>query len=381
MSVADLSDRLGMSQEEGWLATLIVVVVALVGGSIAFPRLVYANFLWKYYWGPIYADAHDAQCVAWNGGKQTLGSTWNACSAAGGPIAHPGYTPVSEVSYAVVLLFLLTGVLFLLRRLDVGEEKSFFIALVPFMFFGGALRVVEDADNAIHAAGHGGFQYPLNTLIISPEIYFLMFGITVVCLVASVWLARRGIVSRYEYPLAGFGTALLVLTLGYLSWLAVTSPDVSFHVWFVVLTLLLATVSTAIVWYLAKEFAPEVAAGTGIVGALVIWSQSVDGASNVLDLDWAKELGLPHDLYPKHPVDRVIISLSHQYLPPSVIHTIGASWPFLLLKVAVATFVVSFFDESMFGENSRYTILLLVAIAAVGLGPGTRDMLRATFGV
>jgi uncharacterized membrane protein len=32
-------------------------------------------------------------------------------------------------------------------------------------------------------------------------------------------------------------------------------------------------------------------------------------------------------------------------------------------------------------ESPRYSIIMLVAILAVGLGPGTRDMLRATFGI
>ncbi|MFB6130654.1 MAG: DUF63 family protein, partial [Salinigranum sp.] len=46
-----------------------------------------------------------------------------------------------------------------------------------------------------------------------------------------------------------------------------------------------------------------------------------------------------------------------------------------------ATFVVWVFEEDIFEESPRYAMLLLVAVLAVGLGPGTRDMLRATLGV
>lgn len=381
MRVASLTERADISPEAGWLGTAVAVLGALLVGSLAFPRTVYAGFIWRYYWGPIYADAHDAQCVAWDGGKQTLGATWNACAGTAGPIAHPGYTPISEVSYAVVLLFMLTGVLFLLRYLDVGDTKSFFYALVPFMLFGGALRTVEDADNAVHAAGHGGFQYPWNTLIISPEIYVVMFAITVACLLVSVFLVRRGIVSHYEYPLAGLGSALLFATVTYLVWLAVMSPAVNFHPWFTVLTIVIATFSAGLVWIITDRYWPGVNAGTGVVGVLVVWGQAIDGASNVLDTDWATALGLSANLTPKHPADRVIIALSQRYLPAALNETLGTSWPFLVVKVAVATVVVSLFDDHMFGENPRYTILLLVAVIAVGLGPGTRDMLRATFGV
>jgi len=51
------------------------------------------------------------------------------------------------------------------------------------------------------------------------------------------------------------------------------------------------------------------------------------------------------------------------------------------VKVLAAVFVVWVFDEAIFEESPRYAILLLIAIVAVGLGPGSRDMLRATFGI
>jgi uncharacterized membrane protein len=51
------------------------------------------------------------------------------------------------------------------------------------------------------------------------------------------------------------------------------------------------------------------------------------------------------------------------------------------VKLVVALAVVWIFDEQIFEDNPRYAILLLVAIVAVGLGPGTRDMIRATFGI
>jgi uncharacterized membrane protein len=43
--------------------------------------------------------------------------------------------------------------------------------------------------------------------------------------------------------------------------------------------------------------------------------------------------------------------------------------------------VVWVFDREIFEESPRYAYLLLIAILAVGLGPGTRDMLRATLGI
>jgi uncharacterized membrane protein len=116
------------------------------------------------------------------------------------------------------------------------------------------------------------------------------------------------------------------------------------------------------------------------MGLVVIWAHAVDGVANVVGIDWAKELGLPADLVPKHPVNRALIRVGEQF-PETVQHFIGTAWPFLVVKLVAAVFVVWVFDEQIFEESPRYAILLLVAIVAVGLGPGTRDMLRATFGI
>jgi len=102
--------------------------------------------------------------------------------------------------------------------------------------------------------------------------------------------------------------------------------------------------------------------------------------ANVVGIDWAKELGLPADLVPKHPVNRALIRVGEQF-PEAVQQFLGTAWPFLVVKIVAAIFVVWVFDEQIFEESPRYAILLLVTIVAVGLGPGTRDMLRATFGI
>ena len=43
--------------------------------------------------------------------------------------------------------------------------------------------------------------------------------------------------------------------------------------------------------------------------------------------------------------------------------------------------IVYLFNADMYHDSPRYTVLLLLTVLAVGLGPGTRDFLRATFGI
>lgn len=367
--------------ERAWTAAVVAIVGVLVGGSLLFPDLVYGSFIWQYFWGPVYADAFNAACAAWNGGSPQLYASSASCEAAGGPTAYPGYTLVSEVGYALTLIFSLVGVVFLLRRLDLGEELSFIYPLVPIMLFGGALRVVEDAMNAVPEGVEPAIGYPVNTLLISPLIYFTVFFVTVGALLVSIWLDRNDLTETFEWPLAGLGTTLLVGTLGYLSWLAATTDYVHFHPIFTVLTMVGAVAIAVGLWIPIRRRVPWMASGTPVLGGVILWAHSVDGLSNVLALDWGQELGLPADLVPKHPVNRGIIEISESVLPESLASTIGTAWPFLLVKVVAALVVIALFDEKMFEEGPRFAVLLLIAVIAVGLGPGTRDMLRATFGV
>ena len=378
-----------------WAAAAAALLVAAVGGSLFLPGIVYDGFLWRYLWGPVYADAHNAQCAVRNGGTRLLDSA-DACAEAGASgaiVARPGYTLVSEVVYAVVLLFALIGVLFLLRRLDVGGDRRFLFGLLPFVFFGGALRVVEDA---LDAAGRAGvsppIQYPLNTPLISPLIYVTVFLITLAALFVALWLVEAGHFDRYERPLAGIGTAVLFLTLGVLGWMAATTDYVGFYPQIAVVVLVLATAITAAAWYGIERYAPEINRGTGTIGLVVLWAHLIDAVANVVGIDWGAELGLPYgDLVPKHPVNAAaidvgeavnafLLSVSGGALAP-LTEVLKTAWPFLVLKLVAALFVIWIFDEPIFEESPRYAILLLIAIVAVGLGPGTRDMLRATFGI
>ena len=124
-----VADRFGLSPERAWGAAVGAIVGLLVVGSLVFPRIVYDRFLWRYFWGPVAADGRGAQCAVRAGGGTEFLTSAGACAeaaAAGGVVASPGYTTVSTVSYIVVLLGMLVGVLFLLRWLGIAEEYRFF---------------------------------------------------------------------------------------------------------------------------------------------------------------------------------------------------------------------------------------------------------------
>lgn len=382
--MTDWLDRPGF--ERGWAATVLFIVVGLIVGSLLAPRTVYDGFLWRYFWGPVDADAHGASCAVrtpgsgiFDGSVERLDASVE-CQTAAGIVAEPGYTTVSTITYALVLLLALIGILFLLRRLDIGYEREFFYALVPFMVFGGALRTVEDVNVAFLREGGVLIPYPWSGIIISPLIYFTVFFIVLAVLLVSVWAQRRRLVARYVRLMGAVGIAVLGITVGGLLWLSNTAPMLSFHPTVPAVVLGGATAITGVVWVVTQRFAPAINEGTGPIGAFIVWGHAVDGIANVFSLDWGHVVGLP-GYTPKHVVNAAIIDVTSALQPAWLTASIGSAWPFLLVKVAVALFVVWIFDEQLFDEQPRYAILLLIAIMAVGTGPGTRDMLRATLAI
>lgn len=374
----DVFDRI--DPVRAWAVTATGLIVALIVGSLAFPRRVYDGFIWRYFWGPVVADGTGSACAQRIDGETVLLDGAAECRRAAGVVAEPGYTTVSTVSYALVLVFALIGVVFLLRRLGIGDERGFLFALFPFMLFGGALRTVEDASIALLRAGDPAVPFPWSGVLISPLIYFTVFFITLAALLVSVAAARRGVVGRYEPLLAGIGTVALLSTVGYLGWLAATTDLLTVHPLVPVITLGGATLITAAVWIATQRLAPTINDGTGYMGVVVVWGHAVDGIANVLSLDWADAFGLP-TYTSKHVVNSAIVDVTSALQPEPISNAIGTAWPFLLVKVGAALFVVWVFNEEIFEESPRYSMLLLVAIVAVGLGPGTRDFLRATFGI
>jgi uncharacterized membrane protein len=380
----------GWDRGQAWLATFVSVVAVFALGVLVAPELVWDRFLWHYFWGPVYADANNAVCAVMQPGGPELVYSQASCAAAdtgATPVAEPGYTLVSEVGYAATLIFFLVGLLDLLQRLDVGKSKTLFYALIPYMFFGGALRVVEDANDAVPRGVDAFLSYPLNTLIISPIIYFTVFFVTLGALVVAVYADRRGYVDGYDRPLFAFGWLTVAATVGFLLYFVPTRLAgeiryAGFYPLMTVVTLGIAAVLAVGIYAAIERFKPEINAGTGRVGLVVLFGHAVDGVANVIAADWITYTGFPAaNVYqPKHPVNRFIISFTES-VQPAALDVIGTSWPFLVVKLVAATLVVWVFDETIFEDEPRYAILLLVAILAVGLGPGTRDMLRATFGI
>jgi uncharacterized membrane protein len=376
----DLFDR--FDPERAWAAVVAGLALAGTIGSLVFPKQVYDQFIWRYYWGPVAADGNGAECAVREGGEVTYYSQDAQCAAASGVVAEPGYTVVSTVSYALLLVLLLAGVYFLIERLEIEAKVAALYALFPWVLFGGALRTVEDASVAmLEATGDPALPFPWTAAIISPFIYVTVFLLAVAAIVASVRLDDEGVVERWQRPFGATGAALFAICVLALSYLSLTTDAVGFNPSILVVTVIGATVVTVVAWYGTEAYWPEVNSGTGIAGTLVIWGHTIDGFANVISLDWSDEFGLAGSYDPKHVVNSGIQDVTQAIQPGWLNDAIGYTWPFLLVKIVAAIVVLWLFNDEILEESPRYAVLMLLAVLAVGLGPGTRDVLRATFGI
>ncbi|MFB6265586.1 MAG: DUF63 family protein, partial [Candidatus Nanohaloarchaea archaeon] len=110
---------------ERWKLLTGPLALLIVGsGAVLKPHMVYDRFIWKYFWGPVVADAAN-----------------QATAVFSGVVAHRGYNLVNEVGYGLLLIYAILLLVELLKRFDIGEGKGFILPFVPFIVSGGLLRV------------------------------------------------------------------------------------------------------------------------------------------------------------------------------------------------------------------------------------------------
>lgn len=140
-------------------------VVALAWAlSAAIPGF-FENIIWKYYWGPIKADAEGAVCQPFNGT---------------GALACSGYNVVNTASWAVLLALCILFVLQLLQRLQAKMDNRLIVGAAGWVAAGSVFHVLEDT---------GLFRAPLQYFFITPPIYLLFAAIAILTFVIGHYLA------------------------------------------------------------------------------------------------------------------------------------------------------------------------------------------------
>ncbi|MEF8873471.1 MAG: DUF63 family protein [Candidatus Thermoplasmatota archaeon] len=141
-----------------WMFLLVGIPAALLIGSLLMPELFWEKFLWRYFWGPVVADAK--------------GHTVNGVSA--------GYNPVNTVGYALTLIVSFFGIYEIIDYFEIEIDRKFVYSLLPWVVLGGSLRSLEDV---------GLFKHPLDKFMITPLIYIVLGMSALSLLIIGAWLS------------------------------------------------------------------------------------------------------------------------------------------------------------------------------------------------
>lgn len=360
-----------------WIYTLISSLLLISASAYIFTRRVYDEFIWQYFWGPIVADAHGEREIARSNGE----TIFDVSSVDSSIIAEPGYTIISTLSYALILIFGIIGIILVIKRFEYTLSLETAIAFTPFMMFGGFLRTVEDL-NVVFYSNSGEFliPFPISSLIISPLIYFVLFIFGILVLVISEYLEHNNYIRNSNLAIGGVGIVLSLICLIWFGYLGSTTDMISVNLRVPIITLFLATVVSIVIYYPTKKYT-DFTAGVKSAGLFLMWAHMVDAFANVLSLDWTRSLGIQGTYESKHVFNSLIRTITDTLQPEWVSEAIGITWPFIVAKITIVVFLYWALEEEFFDESPNLAVMLLITAMAVGLGPGTRDFTRAMLGI
>lgn len=333
------------------LITFLTAIFVIILGYLFLPDVFYDQWIWKFYWGPVVADANpDISIVTYNGIQ-----------------AREGYTIVSEITYGLILIFSLFGIYKLLKKLEIKIDWSFCLALLPYIVFGPVTRVLEDT---------GYFNPPLVYWFISPLIYlqiasyallFLFLGYIAKKKIKKPWLTVNKVVFT--------GGLVILIPFIYLvfRWMLGDQWSVSNGVRFDILFLIFLLVSfiTFLVYIISRFFQKIeiIRVYQNPINLSLIFGHMVDGLTSYFSIFDPLNMGLPVYIE-KHPASNFLMEI----------------WPisFPIVKFLLIIIIIYILDVLYKKEFKKYQNLvglLKIGILILGFSPGLRDLLRVTMGV
>ncbi len=261
-----------------------------------------------------------------------------------------GYNLVNTFTWAIVLGICIFGVFKLLEKLEVKITPRFIASILPFVLAGSSLRVLEDSPaDIIHP--------PLSYLLITPNIYFLVFAITIGCLWLSIRLQKAGLVKDFHLMFAGFGLiwffANMVILLHFQKVVAFYVP---------VFVIVAGTGITYAFYLVARHFKSSIF--TDPLNLSILLAHLMDASSTYIGVD---KLGY----YEKHVVPTYLIELTGTAL---VMYPLK-----LIIFIGVLYLLDTQFDDDKQSSNMKMLIKLVILI--LGLSPATRNTIRMMLGI
>ncbi len=257
------------------------------------------------------------------------------------------YNLVDTLTYAILLIASVYLVYRWLQRAGIRINERLILSTLPYVLFGGLLRVVEDT---------GMIESDVRFLLVTPLIFVVVFLVTVLSLFFTTALEKGRVVQEYEPLYRGIGILLVLVTGGILIRYGVLYSTVGIPEAVIILTL--TGGSTLALWgalrFLARwEFVQNP------LYTLLIAGHMLDASATSYGIDLH---AIPYQEV--HVVGSTLIDLT------------GTAFSMFLLKLAVIIPAVYILEQYRKEGNQELWCILLLAMITLGLAPGTRDMAR-----
>ena len=330
------------------LYALILVIILIIGGLIFFPSIFYDQWIWKYYWGPLVADASGGTAVH------------------NGVIAKEGYTIVSELTYGLMVIVALFLIYKLLKKLKIVVNWRFALALMPYIIFGPVSRVLEDS---------AFFEPPLIYWFITPLIYLQITVYAIIFLLLGWYLEQKfknsWITTNKILFLGGliFLIPSFILIAGWIfgyQW--DTTTGVRFDVFLIAVALVLLIIG--LVYLFASKFKgkKDFSVYKNPLNLFMIAGHQIDGITSYISIKDPFMMGLHYT--EKHPASNLLLEIWGPLFPIV---------KFLLIIVVIYVFDILYKEELK--NHITLVNILKIGILILGFSPGLRDLLRVTMGV
>lgn len=331
-----------------FLYILIGIVGVITAGLVLFPKIFYDNWIWRYYWGPVVADATSGTAVH------------------NGVIANEGYTMVSEITYGILIIISLYVIYKLLKKLEITVDWRFALALMPYIIFGPVTRTLEDT---------GYFNEPTVYWFISPLIYLQIAIYAILFLLLGYYLQQKLKNPKITVNTVVFtgGFILLLPSLFLIAkWIAGAqwneSSGVRFDVFLIVVVLV--SLIAGLVFLVAYLFRnkEKLAAYRNPLNLAMLVGHLIDGITSYISIKDPFMMGLHYS--EKHPASDSLLNIWGPLFPIA---------KFLLIIVVIYVFDILYKKELQ--KYATLVNLLKIGILILGFSPGLRDLLRVTMGV
>ncbi len=242
-----------------------------------------------------------------------------------------GYNWVNTLTYGFILV-IASYLVYTYLKTRITMDRKFYYSVSTFILVGGSARVLKDMNVSE------------SYILVTPLIFFLIFGITFTSLIITVRIWKE---NYYKY-LAGIGIGLFIVIVGIL-----IKNAKAFNYQGFIYIVVSAVAATVIVYYGARFLKFEfITRNIEIMGG------------HILDAS-ATSFGLyMFGYFEQHMVPGILIDL---FKTPFVMFP---------LKIAVVGIALSAVEDVK-EENYKNFIRLIILI--LGAAPGLRDLLRIFF--